>query len=341
MERSTVGVHKVVVGIKALNEEKHIETAIVSALGAIDVLLKSRPEFNACVILADSGSVDQTLAIARRFPIKITQFTNLTERSCGAGAQLAFQHAFENGETGYFYLLDGDMVLAPDFLLRGIEFLEMHPDTAAVGGIVNERVTEAEEFEIRAQKQREARSGLVDRLDCGGLYRSDAIKQVNYFADRNLHAFEEFDLGARLSSAGWKLQRVPWDAVDHYGHATGGYRLMLKRLRSGYTSGCGEVLRGAIGNPHLSIVLRKLSHVRHSAAVFIWWAALICAALYSPVLIVALIVLPLAFLTWRRRSLNLGTFSLVSWNAIAFGLISGFFRGRVNPTTPIASTSIQ
>lgn len=111
------------IGIKALNEEEHIAAAIASALAAV-------ARVGGDVVLADSGSTDRTLEIARTFPIRIVQLANLDERCCGAGAQLAFQHA--TGE--FFYLLDGDMELDPAFIDAGIAFLRDHPGHAGVGG---------------------------------------------------------------------------------------------------------------------------------------------------------------------------------------------------------------
>src|SRR6218665_3277207 len=81
------------IGIKALNEEQHIAMAIESALAAAAPL-------GGEVGLADSGSTDRTLEIARGYPVRIVQLGNLAERCCGAGAQLAFQSA--QGE--FFYL---------------------------------------------------------------------------------------------------------------------------------------------------------------------------------------------------------------------------------------------
>src|ERR1700680_5080479 len=108
---------KLTIGIKALNEERHIEMAILSAIDA------AKP-FGGEVVFADSGSTDKTIQIARRFPVRILQLADTQERSCGAGAQLAFQHA----RGTYFYLLDADMVLDPSFLPIAIKYLEMHPD---------------------------------------------------------------------------------------------------------------------------------------------------------------------------------------------------------------------
>jgi glycosyltransferase involved in cell wall biosynthesis len=326
---------KLTVGIKALNEERHIAQAVESALKACDMVGGGE------VILADSGSSDRTVEIASRYAIRIVQLANPEDRSCGAGAQLAFQHA--QGE--FFYLLDGDMALDPAFVKAGIAYLEQHPDVAGVGGYVQEMVTEAHEFEIRAEAVMADRNwlpGLVDRLDCGGLYRRDAILEVGYFADRNLHAFEELELGARLRCRGWKLARIGDLAVQHYGHAVSGYKLLWRRVRSGYAGATGEVFRSSLGNRQFSFLLRTFGHLRNASIVLAWW--LILATLVISGRLLALLVallLPIVFLIVRRRSLRLGFFSFVSWNANAWGLISGFVRRRTDPMRPLASKIID
>lgn len=326
---------RLAIGIKALNEAKHIAMCVESALAAV------KP-FGGEVILADSGSQDETIAIAGQYPIKIAQLAHLEERCCGIGAQLAFQES--SGE--YFYLLDGDMVIKPEFITEGIAFLEANPHVAAVGGRVNECVVTGQEFQIRfasLKTQRHWQPGIVDRLDCGGLYRRSAIEQVGYFADRNLHAFEEFELGARLRAAGWQLARIDCAAVDHYGHSENGFRLLFRRMTSGYSGAVGEVLRAATNGPHARLVLRDLSHVRYGALVFIWWI-LLAASLFSksPLwLTAALLIAPLVFLSFRRRSLQLGLYSLTAWNVSALGILTGIVRRRVNPRTPVRSRIIK
>ena len=77
---------RVTVGIKALNEEARIGAALSSAVAAVQPV-------GGEVVLADSGSTDRTLEIAAGFPVRVVQLENSAERCCGAGAQLAFQHA--------------------------------------------------------------------------------------------------------------------------------------------------------------------------------------------------------------------------------------------------------
>lgn len=324
---------KVAIGIKALNEERHIAGAIESALAALDGV-------GGDVVLADSGSTDGTIEIARRYPIRIVQIARGAERCCGAGAELAYRHA----QAEYFYILDGDMVLHREFLAEAVAYLDAHPDVAAVGGIVREMNTEAAEFEIRAravERDSRWRPGPVDRLDCGGLYRTAAIRDVGWFADRNLHAFEEFDLGARLVARGWRLVRLDLPAVDHFGHRADGYTLLLRRFRSGYAGAPGEVLRGALGRPHLGGVIGRLSHIRVALVVTAWWVTL-AAALWTAswLFLLLLVAAPLVFLSVRRGSLRLGLFSFVSWNLGAVAFYRGLARARVHPSTPLTERDL-
>lgn len=326
----------VAVGIKALNEAVHIEAAIVSARAALDRI------GGGLIVLADSGSSDTTVALAGRHGgVRIMQLADPAQRSCGTGAQLAFQAA---SDADYFYLLDGDMVLDAGFLEAGVAFLDANPRHAAVGGSVREANTDSIEFELRARNDRVKGSSLagdVDRLDCGGLYRTAAVHAVGHFADRNLHAFEEFELGARLRAAGWRLARIDAPAVEHHGHTVGGYRLMWRRLSSGYAGGSGEVVRAAWGRPHWRMIVRSFSQLRYSIAVYGWWSALIIAA-YAGALLAAfaILLLPLGFLTIRRRSLRVGLYSLTTWNVIAIGMLQGLGRRRLPTTAPIPANDL-
>ncbi len=326
---------KLTIGIKALNEEHRIAEAIASAIEA------ARP-FNGEVILADCGSVDNTLEIAMQFPIRIVQLANPDEKSCGAGAQLAFQHA--RGE--FFYILDGDMILSPAFLAMAIAYLEQNPQVAGVGGGRREKNLQGQQFQIVDAKAETWQCGAVDRLDGGGLFRVSAIKDVHYFADRNLHSFEEFELGARLRSRGWMLVRVNVLAFEHYGHEENGYRLLLRRLSSGYAAGVGEVLRGTVGKPHFVMVVGSLKHVRNSIIVMLWWLSLVGVLLlpigvqHKAFMLIVFTVAPIIYLSIRRRSFSLSVYSFVSWNITALGMLVGLFRKRMPPARPLRSLVI-
>lgn len=322
--------------IKALNEEQRIARAIETALQALHTV-------GGEVILADSCSTDATVAIAKRYPIKIIQLENPAERCCGIGPQLGYQYAA--GE--FVYILDGDMEMLDGFLDRAVLFMDRHPDIAGVGGQVIEQNTQSLEYTARVERNvGHMRAGEVDRLDMGGLYRCRAINESGYFSNRNLHSYEEFDLAIRLRVRGWKLWRLPLPAINHYGHDTPHYQLLLRRWRSSYICGLGELLRAAIGQPHLPLALSGLHELKIYLAVLAWMLLLILSlAIPLPLanwlgLFVPLALAPFVLMSVRKRSLRKAVYSVVSWLFNGFGLLRGLLRPQQSPQTPIAALCV-
>ena len=329
---------KVSIIIKALNEERHIAAAIESALAASEGMDRE-------VILADSASTDRTLEIAQRYPIKIVRMTSIEDRSCGAGAQLGFQYS----TAQYVCLIDGDMRMRPGFLSAAIRFLEERPDIAGVGGMLSEHQTSNLEYVKRNAREYAVRQpGLVTRLDGGGVYRRAAIESVGYLTDRNIHGGEELELGARLVARGWKLARLPLPDVDHYGHSGSAYRLLLRRWITKVAFANGEVLRAALGQRHLPMVLS--AHKRMlTLLVFVhaWWLSLLAAPFlvrgFMPLIaIVALLALfPFVAMSLRFRSIRIGVYSVMAWQINALGFWPGLLRRRIPPADWIASAVVH
>lgn len=318
--------------IKALNEEANIAAAVESALASLEGV-------DGEVILADSGSTDRTVEIARAYPIRIVQLANRGERTCGAGPQLGYQ----DSRGDLICLIDGDMVLDPGFLEAASRFLRDNPAYAGVSGQVRDVNLESLEYVRRNRRHApELAFGETDRLNGGGLYRREAIESVGYFTDRNLHSYEELDLGARLTSAGWRLNRLSIPFVDHRGHTTEAFALLWRRLETGYAFGIGELIRGALGRRHFRTVLTSARELRLWLALIVAWLALPVvgwmlgapAALMAALLIIAG---PIAVMSWRYASFRLGAYAVAAWHVHALGLIAGLFRRRVDPSAPIVA----
>jgi len=333
---------RVSVIIKALNEERGIARAIESALQAV-------AKIGGEVILADSLSTDRTVEIASRYPIRIVQLESVADRSCGVGAQLGYQYA--RGE--FVYILDGDMIMKPGFLEQAVAAMANRPEIAGVGGIIVECNTESLEF--LARKKRASRNmapGSVDRLDMGGLYRRSALERVGYMTNRHLHSYEELELGVRLRARGYQLMRIDVEAVDHYGHSTPAYQLLMRRWRSKYICGIGELVRSSLGQPHLPLILRELRELWLYVAVIGWWALLALTAALGFALpddftqgcfaaFLALLITPLVAMTVRKRSLIEGCYSIVSWSFNAAGLLKGFLARPRAGTDAIPASVIR
>ncbi len=327
----------VTIVIKALNEERHIAAAIESAIAALEGM---RGE----IILADSASTDRSVETAAKYPIKIVSLTSIADRSCGAGVQLGYQYSSGH----YICLIDGDMRLHKQFLPAAIEFLKTHPQFAGVGGMIVECETGNFEYVKRASAHDPERlPGEVDRLDCGGVYRREAIEATGYMGDRNLHGGEELELGMRLRALGWRLARIEMPAIDHHGHAGNSYALLRRRWVTGYAYATGEILRATFGGRVFRLAPRKLRwELFLFAAVHGWWLSLIAAPflaggfIATATAVAGLGLLPFAAMSLRCRSAGLGVYSVTAWNVYAAGIWPGLLRRRVDPARWIPSAVI-
>jgi glycosyltransferase involved in cell wall biosynthesis len=318
--------------IKTLNEAERIASTLESALAAAG----SDGE----VIVADSGSTDGTVEIAIRYGVTLVQIAADQQPSCGLGPQLGYQYS----RGDYLCLMDGDMLLDPGFLGQAIAFLEANPTVGGVGGKVIEMNLENLEFARRVSRGgAEYNAGPVDRLNGGGVYRREAVVSVGYLSDRNLHGYEEFDLGVRMRQAGWGLHRLDIPFVQHFGYRMDAYALLLKRWQSKYLRGTGEVLRAATGKPHLWSLLRDIRELRLWGAVYAGAFALLLVMLLSPnkalaaLFCLAAIAGAIAVMSLKHRSLRLGLYSVTAWVFMAAALPLGYFKSRRDPAAWIES----
>lgn len=328
---------KVSIVIKALNEQANIERTLRSALAAASAV-------DGEVILADSCSTDDTIEIAKKFPVRIVQLANPLERSCGIGAQLGYQYA--QGE--FIYILDADMLIEADFLHQALELMAQDKNLAGVGGQLEEMHLESLEFKARVHRApANLRAGEVDHLSGGGLYRSSAINQIGYLTNRNLHSYEEFELGIRLRAAGWRMMRLPVTSVKHYGHTMSAYRLLKRRWASRYSQGTGEIIRSSIGKAHMPMLLKEMTDLRLYALVILWWVMLLSMLIMVRPLstmiavFIALLVLPFFAMVIRKQDISLGIYSVVAWQYQSAGLLLGLIRKQTSPSDNISSNKLN
>jgi hypothetical protein len=184
-------------------------------------------------------------------------------------------------------------------------------------------------------------------MNGGGLYRREAVEQAGYLSDRNLHGYEEFDLGVRLRARGWTLHRLDRRFVCHFGHAVNAYALLVRRWKSGYLRGIGELLRAAFGKPQWKQLVQDLPELKLWAAVYVWVLAMIALPFVTatPVLGLAidvgLIAGVLGLMSLRQRSLSLGCYAIVAWFFHAAALPLGFFHSRKAPAAWIDSRVVH
>jgi glycosyltransferase involved in cell wall biosynthesis len=318
---------RVSVIIKALNEERHVRASIESALAAVATV-------GGEVILADSGSTDRTVEIAREYPVTVVQLRHPHERRCGIGPQLGYQLA--RGE--FVYILDGDMELDRDFLPEALAAMQADSRLAGIGGLVEEQSDASYQFRGRKRRARERQASVCEWLDMGGLYRVEALRDVGYFSNRNLHAYEEMELGLRLCAAGWTLRRLATRGVVHHGRTEGNWPLLVRRWRSRYLDGAGELIRASLGRPYF---YRAVQTQRHLVVGLLIWVGLLAGLVALPVTpwpLLGLIAFTVALVALRAHgagSLADACFGQVVWQVTALAMLRGLLARPRNPRDPV------
>lgn len=318
--------------IKTLNEEKKIGQCISSVMQCQDTQDDE-------IIVVDSASTDRTVEIASNFPVRIIQLVNFLERSCGIGPQLGYQSS--SGE--FIYLLDGDMTLDKNFLNAALEMMRRDPKIGGIGGIIEEKNLNYTYERYKRYKTPTKSIITVDHLAGGGLFRRSAIEDIGYLTNRNLHGFEELELGLRLTCRGWKLLRLPVTSAHHYGHALSFWRLLAKKWHGRYFEGYGEILRSALGKPFLP---RVIGVMKHLIALLLLWILSLCLFIYAPSLVTmgGILLAPVtlfALLALKKRSITNALYSTVEWHIHLMALFIGFFKRPKDPMAQIVAFHIR
>ena len=119
----------------------------------------------------------------------------------------------------------------------------------------------------------------------------------------------------------------------------------MRRWRTRYVFGLGELLRASIGQPRLNLVLHGLRELRIYLGVMAWWVILLGILFWpQPILtrlvcLAVMVLAPFILLSMYKSSLNKGLYSLVSWCFSTAGLVRGLLLRR-HPATELISSCI-
>lgn len=324
--------------IKALNEEAKIARCL-------EAVVREIAEVGGEVILVDSLSTDRTVEIAQVYPVRIVQFENIADRSCGAAVQLGYQ--FARGE--FLYLIDGDMVLQPGFLKLALDYLQANPSVAGVGGLTFDTQILTSADRRRSQMYASiTQVATVDYLGGGGLYRASAIQSVDYLAHRWLKACEEAELGVRLRNSGWTLSRLPVAAVSHTGHNESSVSMLWRMWRNRRMHAYGTLLRSAIGRSWWGACVRIAWFVFAPLGLYLgaMFSAWLCtfvgvSAIDAFVLSVAILWGSVFVVLWvKKRSILEAAIAIAAWHLYLIAAAITLIRRVPDPRRPIPACEL-
>ena len=183
----------------------------------IDATLQSLVDQTGCdepweVVVADGGSTDGTREILTAWSQRDDRFrwidnpSRFTPQALNLGIEAA------RGET--VIILGAHAQCAPDFLQRNAEALRAHPESACVGGVVEQvhgsavsrRIGAALSTPFGVGDARFRTGGTAGHVDtvAFGAYRKAALEEIGGF-DEHLIRNQDDELNFRLHEAGWRI----------------------------------------------------------------------------------------------------------------------------------------
>ena len=226
------------------NEEDVIGECIASVLSALEFAKKQNIISSYEVIMVDSASDDDTINIARKYPIKVIQLDPSWPLSAGAGMYTGVLHS-----NGIFLAkVDGDTIVCKDWFANALPCLQKN-DIAAVTGIYIEEIDKSSMIgSAYLEASKHQPPGEVNVI-ATGIFKKSILLEAGSF-NPFLKAAEDRDLSWKIYELGYKLIRLPFFEIRHY---LGGesknitYIEYLKKMFM-YSVGEGHAARYSIKN---------------------------------------------------------------------------------------------
>jgi len=309
------------------NEEQWIESSLRCAIAALAPVAGSE------VVLVDSCSSDRTVERARQQPVRLIELRADAPLSPALG-RLVGQEATR---SRYILFVDGDTAIEAAWVATALEYLEAHPDVAAVDGKLPE---------IYYEDGRVV-GGCADVFGAGGtpaeveglggnaIYRRAALAGVGSF-NPFLVSYEEAELAARLRKRGFVVVRLPVVMGTHRTGPRGSLQELGRRYRDNLIKGYGQTLRVALGQGTFLAHARNMKRYLQFQAVVVFGllgglASVLTGNqrwLLAPLVLGTLLVL--LFMA-RSRSLTKPFLLIADWAVWTPPMIRGFLERPRDP----------
>ncbi|OIQ30565.1 MAG: glycosyl transferase [Alphaproteobacteria bacterium MedPE-SWcel] len=204
------------------------------------------------IIYVDSGSTDGSVEAARSRGADVVAldmsrpFTAARARNAGLAR---IRDTTQPEQDPLVQFIDGDCILAADWVPRAAAFLAAHPGVAVVCGRRREQNPDASVYNQLCDS--EWNTPLGETLACGGdaLMRRAAVEAVGGYRE-TLIAGEEPELCLRLRQAGWAIWRLDGDMTRHDARMTEFSQWWKRTRRAGHAFAEGAFLHGSLPERH-------------------------------------------------------------------------------------------
>ena len=199
----------------------------------------------AATVYVDSGSVDGSVQLARRYGADVVELDASLPFTAARARNRGFERLCQVApDLPYVQFIDGDCELIKDWPQHAVSFLDAHADVGAVCGWRKE--LNPQESIYNWLCEREWTQGPVGQVSVSGgdvMMRTLAFETVGGYRD-DLIAGEDPEICVRLRARGWKIWRLNNDMSLHDAAMTRFAQWWRRGVRSGYAFAQGAYLHG-------------------------------------------------------------------------------------------------
>jgi glycosyltransferase involved in cell wall biosynthesis len=284
------------------------------------------------IVLVDSASTDDTVEVARHYPINILRLHPTAQLTPAAGRYIGYKHSTND----LVLFLDGDMQLYQGWLTQAIELLNNRPDIAVVTGQVID-LPKLSNSPNRPVNTHTGSTGVVEVPHCGGagMYRRAVLERVGTF-NPYLRSDEEPELCIRIRHANYHVVCIDYPIAYHYSDPSEALSTLVARWKRNLYLGAGQNIRYHLGQellwpylkergygcvPGLGVVAACVSLLWSIRTVnWVWFRS------FTLLLFIALVGD-----AYRKGSVNRTMYSLLQRMLILDGTVRGFFMKPLPP----------
>jgi glycosyltransferase involved in cell wall biosynthesis len=311
------------------NEERFIGKCIESVIKA------TKGIENKEILVVDSSSTDDTIHVAKQYPVTIVQLRAKWRHTPAAGKYVGFRKS--SGD--YIFFLDGDSFLVDGFIEKSLECFNGNIGVAAIIGRRKEIYYDKGKpiGERRDMNEIGEVPRLVVAAIASAIYRRAALEKVGCF-NPYLFSEEEAELSDRLKRAGYKIMGLPYDMVVHNTLPRERVKTLFQRMKSNFHLGPGQIMRYGLRKGISGELFRKIS----SGLQFLGWlmigsvSAVISVICGSGTFILVWmglsVLLFIIFAVKSRNILKPVRYSLI-WSVQSYSIIRGFLLKPMAPET--------
>ncbi len=208
--------------------------------------LESLAETVSRVVYVDSGSTDGSVDMARGKRVEVLELDISIPFTAARARNEGFRRLRELAPAlSYVQFVDGDCEVVVGWFNAAVDFLDAHPDVAAVCGRRRERHPEQSIYNLLCDIEWNTPVGEAKAFGGDAMIRVDALAAASGYRS-SLIAGEDTELGVRLRAAGWHIWRLDKEMTLHDAAITRFSQWWRRSNRAGYAIAEGASLHGAL-----------------------------------------------------------------------------------------------